>query len=129
MTKILNKTLGRRLTDQRGNLIIFAVLFLTTIMVIALTVVAIFLPKIRLVSDVTRSTNAVFAADSAMEWCLYGQRGNLPLALSLVMTNGATYQIFFANVAVVACNPTQNPINHRTIGTYAGVSRAYELSQ
>lgn len=115
------------LYDQRGSIIVFTVLMLSTMLAITLSLTRTFIPRIRAISEATDSVGAVYAADSAMEWCLYTNRGKAPLLSQPVMSNGATYQIY--NGGVLSICPSGETLNYRTVGTYRGVSRSFEVSE
>lgn len=106
---------------ERGAIIVFTVLMLSTMLAISLTLAAIFLPKIRgVVNAGPGSVGAIYAADSAIEWCIYKNRGYLPDLPPPVMSNGATYTITPSNCAT-------SPLNHQAVGNYRGVSRSLQV--
>lgn len=113
---------------------LFAVLILVVVMSIGLTLAAIFFPKLRSIGDAVASVNAISAADSAMEWCLFNQRKDWPPSPpappnELVMSNGATHHLYYPpNTLISGCARTQTPLNHRAVGTYKGVGRSYVLT-
>ena len=110
-----------------GSIIVFTVLMLSAILAITLTLTRIFIPRIRSITEATDSIGAVYAADSAMEWCLYSNRGKAPLLSQPAMSNGATYQIY-RDGAPSTCTGGES-LNYRTVGTYRGVSRSFEVSE
>ena len=112
---------------ERGSIIVFTVLMLATILTITLSLTKIFIPRIRSTAEATNSTAAVYAADSAMEWCLYNNRERTPALPQPVMGNGATYQIY--NDGSLSACPGRETLNYRTVGTYRGVSRSFEVSE
>ena len=113
---------------QKGSVLIFSVLMLGVILTITLSLANILLPRLRSATDSLSSVAAVYAADSAVEWCLYTQRGRLPAISQPVMSNGATYTIVFG-VAPATCAPAENPLNHTVTGTYRGVTRAFKIEE
>lgn len=113
---------------QKGSIIIFAVLILGVIMTITLALGAIFLPKLRSATESVGSAGAAYAADSALEWCLYTQRGRLPASAQPTMSNGATYNLYFGTNPAT-CAPTETPLNHRAVGTFRGVSRSFIIQE
>ena len=117
----------RILASQNGSIIIFTVLILSSILAITLTLTRIFLPRVRSITEATDSIGAVYAADSAMEWCLYNNREKAPPLAQPVMSNGAAYQIY-NNSTPSAC-PGGEALNYRTVGTWRGVSRSFEVSE
>lgn len=109
---------------QKGSILIFAVLILGSILTIALTLGAIFIPKIRLITEAGEgSVKAIFAADSGLEWCIYVNRhpGEMPPAQP-VMGNGSSYILDPTNCA-------GGPLNNRSTGTARGVSRSLEVNE
>ena len=91
-------------------------------MAIALSLSAIFIPKIRLSFDVKNSPSAFYAADTGVEWCLYVER-----KASIgppTMANGATITINDQNPPVAA--DCVFPV--RSLGTYQRIIRALEVS-
>ena len=118
--------------SQSGSILILSILYLGTIVTIILSITAIFLPKIRLTSDLNISNNALSASDSSLEWCLFNQQGKVWPASPpnvLTMSNGATFQIYFNNSLVASCSTAQTPLNHQTVGIYRGVSRSGQINQ
>ena len=113
---------------QKGSVLIFSVLMLGVILTITLSLANTLLPRLRSASDAISSVAAIYAADSAVEWCLYTQRGRLPPVSQPVMSNGATYTILFG-VAPATCAPAESPLNHTVIGTFRTVSRAFKIEE
>lgn len=123
------KMLKHRNTEilrEKGSIIVFTVLILTSILTITLTLTRVFIPRIKAVAEAVDSVGAVYTADSAMEWCLYNNRGNSPTLAQPAMANGATYQIY-NNGSPSAC-PSGEALNYRTVGTYRGTSRSFEVT-
>ncbi len=115
------------LKQDRGSIIVFTVLMLTAILTITLTLTRIFIPRLRSITEATDSIGAVYAADSAMEWCLYNNREKSPSLSQPILNNGATYQIY-SNGNPSTC-PGGETLNYRTVGTFRGVSRSFEISE
>jgi len=113
--------------DQRGSIIVFTVLMLAAILAITLTLTRIFIPKIRAITEATDSVGAVYAADSALEWCLYNNREKSPILPQPIMANGATYQIY--NDDSPSTCPGGETLNYRTVGIFRGVVRSFEVSE
>ena len=88
---------------------------------ITLALAAIFLPKLRVVGDAAAgSVGAIYAADSALEWCIYTNRAN-PILSPPVMINGATYTLIPVDCTIL-------PLNHQVVGTYRSVSRSLQVT-
>jgi hypothetical protein len=112
---------------NKGSIIIFTVLMLSAMLAISLTLTSIFIPKIKSIAEAADSIGAIYAADSAMEWCLYNNRGNNPPLSQPIMANGSTYQIF-RDGSLSTC-PGGETLNYRTVGTFRRVSRSFEVSE
>ena len=91
---------------------------------ITLALAAIYLPKLRTAGDAgAGSIGAIYAADSALEWCIYTNRAN-PVLPQPVMVNGATYTIL-PNVPNTCATL---PLNNQAVGTYRNVSRSLQVT-
>ena len=131
MTKIKGYNIKLNHSNQGGSILIFALQILAIMMSIIFTVSAVFIPKLRIVSDSLKSVNALFAADSALEWCLYINRENptpefLPQP---AMVNGAISAIYYpaSGTTLATCLSTETPMDHRAVGTYQNISRSLEI--
>ena len=109
------------LASQNGSIIIFTVLIIASILSITLALTRIFIPRIRSITEATDSIGAVYAADSAMEWCLYNnQISPSPTPWpSPSLLNGATFQVTPSN-----CSGNQL----KSLGTYKGATRQFEVN-
>lgn len=88
---------------------------------ISLTLGAIFLPKLHSVSDIPSSLSAIYAADSAIELCIYQNRKVIPPAPpAILFANGASY-----TMTNLLCGST--PLSTQAVGTFRGVSRSLQL--
>jgi len=116
---------------QKGSILIFSVLMLGVILTITLALGNIFLPKLRTATQAINSAAAAYAADGALEWCLYTQRGKLPALVQPTLTNGATFAVYYPGAAntLATCAPAETPLNHRVVGTYRGVSRSFIIQE
>lgn len=116
--------LAYNLKPNSGVAVILAVLLMGVFLSITLTLSAIFIPKIRTAGDVKRSVAAAYAAESGIEWCLYVNRKGS--AATPVMSNGATYINGNTGVSFVPADCSTSPI--KSLGTYQGVTRTFEVS-
>ncbi|OGN03615.1 MAG: hypothetical protein A3G02_03155 [Candidatus Yanofskybacteria bacterium RIFCSPLOWO2_12_FULL_44_13b] len=112
------------INENEGSVIIFAVLILSVILTTSLALARIFFPKVRIVTESVNSVVSAYAADSAIEWCLYTNNENTSPLPAPAMTNTATYQIYFGS-SNATCQPSEEPLNHRAVGTYRAVSRSF----
>ena len=104
---------------QKGVVIIFTTIILGLLISMSLALAAIFVPKIRLITDTKNSVGAFFAAESGLEWCLYNNQINpTPTPPPPVMSNGATYVLTPANCSGKSI---------KSVGTFQGVTRAVQI--
>src|SRR3989344_1883452 len=117
--QLVEKT--KKINSQSGQILIFAVIILGIMVLTAISLQAILIPKLRLSAEVKNSVGAAFAAESGLEWCLYNnQVSPSPTPWpSPVMLNGATFQITPSN-----CLGSQL----KSLGTYKGVTRQFEVN-
>lgn len=131
MTKIKDQNTNFQYHNQGGSILIFALQILAITMSITFMVSAVFIPKLRIVSDSLKSVNALFAADSALEWCIYINRDNpIPQPLPQpFMSNGSTSSIYYpaSSTTLATCLSTETPMDHRAVGTYQNISRSLEI--
>lgn len=116
-----------RLNQQQGSIIIYAIILLTIIVTIAISITAVFIPKLKISSDAISSTTALYAADSGIEWCLYLNRGKPNPPVKPTLPSGISLDIFYNN-SPASCTSSENPLNHRAIGTYRDISRSLEVT-
>jgi hypothetical protein len=113
---------------EAGSIIIFTVLILGTMIAITLSLAGIYAPKIRAVGDAgAGSVGAIYAADSAVEWCLYTNRGN-PVLPAPTMANGSSYTLKDPTTGVVSLCPASTTLDVQAVGTYRGVSRSLQVT-
>lgn len=107
------------LNNQKGVIIIFTAITLVLLISIALGLGAIFIPKIKSVTEVKNSVGALFAAESGLEWCLYNNQVKpSPTPAPPAMSNGSTYILTPAD-----CSGT----SLKSVGTFRGVTRAFQV--
>lgn len=108
--------------NESGSILLYTVLILNIILAISITLAGIFLPKIKVISQSgPDSIKAFYAADSAIEWCLYINKGKPPVNAP-TMVNSSSY-------ILIPSDCTIKPLNHRAIGTYRTVSRALQVEE
>lgn len=115
------------MNKQSGSVIIFSVLMLGVIITITLALGNIFLPRLRTSTETINSVAALYSADSALEWCLHQQRGRLPSVDTPTISIGGTYILYFG-AGLASCVPAENPLNHRSVGIYRGVTRSLDIA-
>lgn len=110
---------------EEGVVVIIAILVVGILLSVVLSLSAIFIPKIRNSSEVKKSTAALYAAESGIEWCIYvfKKDGSYPLP---IMINGA--QILNGNTDAMPAPADCAAQPVKIQGTFQGVTRSFELS-
>jgi hypothetical protein len=124
--------------NQRGSILVYAMLTMAAMLAIGLTLNALFISKLRLAAAGRNATVALYAADSAVELCLFEARTGTDEP-TLKLDNGATFIVIDAapgnNDITEDCSglgglgTSSQPFGFRATGTYRGTSRALEISQ
>lgn len=120
--------------NQRGSILIYTMLTMSVMLAIGLTLNSLFLGKLKGAAAARDSVVALYAADSAVEMCLYEvrQRPAQPVTRP-ILTNGATVNIFKIpdNTEITGnCSDlVGDSFQFRATGTYRGVRRSLEISQ
>ena len=96
--------------------ILISVLLVGVMLSIVFALSAIFIPKIRAAAETKNSVPAAYAAESALELCLYVL--NKSEIDKPRMDNGSDFE--------VSDDCTISPV--KSTGTYRGVTRAFEIS-
>lgn len=118
-----------KISSEEGSIIIFTVLMLTSMLTITLTLTKIFIPRVRTVAETSDSVKALYAADSALEWCLYVNRQTPPTPPPLSFSNGATWAVYKGFTTDLADCYETGGLNHRAIGSFGGVIRSFQLEE
>ena len=105
---------------ENGSILVFSILILLTMTVIVLAMAAVFLPKLGLSSNISSSTNAIYAADSGIEWCLFVHAWDSNNSAP-ILSNGATYTITPGDCTV-------SPLDIQAVGTFRGISRSFQIT-
>jgi hypothetical protein len=119
--------------SQRGSVILYAMLTMSVMLAIGLTLNALFIGKLRSASAVRDSVGALYAADSGVEKCLYEARQHTdqpPMTFSIevqyAITSLATGSL---DVTDQCASLGSGSFGFRSTGTYRGVRRTLEVSQ
>lgn len=118
--------------DERGSVILYAMLTMSAMLAIGLTLNSLFLNKFKAALEQRDSVVAIYAADSAVEMCLYEARTgtNDP---ALIMDNGAIINLEgLAGQGDITADCSalgSSSFGFRASGTYRGVRRALEITQ
>jgi len=112
------------LTDNRGVAALMAILLVGIFLSIVLTLSAIFIPQLRTSGEVKRSSSAAFAAESAIEWCLYINR--IGSTAFPVFANGATVINGITNLPFIEADCVAPPF--KAVGTFQDITRSFEIS-
>ena len=112
---------------QKGVILIFSLFVVSFALASVFAISAIFIPKIKLTGDARKSTAALYAAESVIEWCLFMQNyeDSYGAVNAPVMANGATLVIDPPNTLAP---PSCDSMPVRAFGTFQGVTRSYEVS-
>ena len=110
---------------EEGQALVIAVLTVGVLLSIALALFLLFTPKIKTSSEIKKSPAAIYAAESAIEWCLYVNRHD-GSAAQPVMSNGASFINGITNQPFAPADCSAAMI--RAVGTYQGISRSFEIS-
>ncbi len=115
--------------SQRGSIIIYTMMTVAAMLAIGITLTGVFISRLKRSRAAQDTIIAVYAADSAVEHCLYEARTGV--AGPLTLTSGATYVIASGSTDLTAsCTAlSAGTFDFRATGTYRGVSRALEVSQ
>lgn len=125
------------LRTQRGSIIIYAMLTMSAMLAIGLTLTGLFIGKLRSAANARNSTIAIYAADSATEMCLYEARSGVPLP-EIVLGNESSYEIVGGDdgepesplVEGAGCETLDSGLfSFRATGIYRGVRRTLEITQ
>ncbi len=111
---------------ESGVIVIITLLLVTILSSIVIALAAIIIPRIRVSSEIKRSIGALYAADSAIEWCLYKPK-NPGVTLANPLSDGATWTLTQQPPSKPNCSESgAGPV--KAIGTYQGVTRSLEIS-
>mgnify|MGYP001604285805 CR=1 FL=1 len=112
---------------QRGVALYLALMVMTMLLAIALGINSIFLGQTQTIRVMGHSVLAFYAADAGIEAILM-TRNDPPLGAGqvVVLSNGATYQVFVTQRGVGGCLALYYCIT--SIGTYKETKRAVEIT-
>ncbi|MDP3954093.1 MAG: hypothetical protein Q8Q06_01585 [bacterium] len=102
---------------SKGSALVLSVLIVNTLLSMAIVLTLIFVPKIKVSTNIKNSVSAIYAADSGIEYCLYVNRVDSVSAPTL--NNGATYTVIPSD-----CSTT----TIRAIGEKDGTTRSLEVT-
>lgn len=118
---------------QRGSIILYAMLTMSVMLAIGLTLNMLFVGKLRSAVAARDSVAALYVADSAVEKCLYEARMNVSQP-PMTFSSDATYLV--TGVGAGAPDVTDNcmtlgssSFEFRATGTYHGTRRTLEITQ
>ena len=107
---------------QSGVALLSAVLLTTVILGIVFTLSAILIPKLKISSDSKKSVTALYAAETGIEWCIY-IKNHSDVDAPVMGNNSFYYDAQGGALELADCAL----IPLKIIGTYNGVTRAFEL--
>jgi len=118
--------------SQRGSIIIYAMLTMSAMLAIGLTLSGLFIGKLRSAANVRNSSAALYAADSAVEMCLYEARLGVDEP-AIDFANRATYTITGGPVETDITDDCSalgsGSFDFRATGSFRGVRRTLEITQ
>lgn len=121
-------------TTERGSILLYAMLTMTVMLAIGLTLTSLFISKLRSAAAARNAIAALYAADSAVEMCLYEARANVNDE-PLEMSNGAAFTLTTDSdqeISEAGGGCTQlgsGSFGFRATGTFRGSARTLEISQ
>lgn len=122
----------RNIANEKGSVILYAMLTMSSMLAIGLTLNSLFLNKFKAALEQRDSVVAIYAADSAVEMCLYEAR-TATNDLPLVMDNGAIVSVEGVNgqgdVTDDCSALGSSSFGFRATGSYRGVRRTLEIDQ
>ncbi len=115
---------------EKGSVLLYAMLTMTVMLAIGLTLSSLFISKFKAAAAQRNAVVALYAADSAVELCLYEARSGKDDP-PLVMDNGATFTIDSgAQKGITDCSTLGSAsFNFRATGAYRGSKRTLDISQ
>ncbi len=123
----------KHFSKQQGSVILYAMLTMSVMLAIGLTLNALFISKLRSASAIRDSVGALYAADSGVEKCLYEARQNsnqphmtFSIEVDYAITSTATSS---PDVTDNCASLGSGSFGFRSTGTYRGVRRTLEISQ
>lgn len=115
----------------RGSILIYAMLTMSAMLAMSLTLTSLFISRFRLASSARNAMVALYAADSGAELCLYEARTGTDDP-PLVMANTAEIGIVDLSGADINddCSTVgSSSFGFRSTGSYRGTARTLEISQ
>jgi hypothetical protein len=120
------------LLRQRGSIIIYAMLTMSAMLAIGLTLSGLFIGKLKSAAGARNSTTALYVADSVVEMCLYEARNTVDEP-PMIFSNGATYEITGGpadtDITDDCSTLGSGSFDFRATGSYRGVRRTLEITQ
>lgn len=117
---------------QRGSILIYAMLTMSSMLAIGLTLNSLFLGKLKGAAAARDSVVALYVADSAVEKCLFEARQNSNQP-AMLFSDAATYTVVntvsAADVTDNCASLGSSSFQFRATGTFRGVRRSLEISQ
>ncbi len=120
-------------TSERGSIVLYALLSLAVMLAIGLSLNALFISEFKAATQARNTVDALYAADSAAEKCLYEAHlgANEP---PLVFSSGATYDVASPSTPSIdmtdqCASLGKKSFRFRATGTYRGSRRTLEISQ
>ena len=103
---------------QEGAALIFALFIGGVLISIIIALSSIFIGRLKTVSEIRNSSSAAYAADSAIEWCIFKSRHTGTTVSGPTLGNGAVF--------VLSGNCSTGIV--KITGTFQGITRAFEIT-
>jgi hypothetical protein len=111
-------------------MLVYAMLTMSVMLAIGITLNALFVNKLRLSAAARNTIAALYAADTGAELCLYEFRTGSD-APAVTMANGADIRLFDVKTGapITDCSSelTGDPAQFRSVGQFRGSTRALEV--
>ena len=120
--------LGNNIKAQSGIALYLAIVIMTILLAIGLSISTIFLSQIKTTKEMGYSVIAFYAADTGIEKALTQRSDPTPLNnYSATLSNGASYTLSVSSGGSGTC-PATNSYCIKSIGSYQETRRAIEIT-
>lgn len=120
--------LPKEQNKEAGSILIYTILIMVVVTTVSVALMRLLVPKFRIVKESVYSTNALYAADSGMEWCILSNRidpSSATIPGQPTTVNSATILYYDLSNNLTTCD-YGGAVGFRIVGTYRGISRSLE---
>lgn len=117
---------------EKGSIIIYTLMILSAVMMISIALFRVLIPKFLIVREAVYSAVSIYAADSAVELCLFTTRVNTS-AWTVKPTQSRLVAYYSIPDVTIQTNPlncsyqASGSASIRAVGSYKGISRSLEI--